>query len=156
MSKEIRKIGVSRYRRVNIFDKHTKKFHDIWMNLARDRSDFETNQTIRLESNMENSDRPSGLNFLNDIKHIRRLDFIDGDLSLLWDQFIIKNVKSETPLYYTRTDGILPENITRESLLNRLVQEFNLKLFIKNIDRDEETHKVASEMMLYCSKDIQI
>lgn len=130
---------------------------NVWLKSGQDKSyyDFRTESDEQMVD-ISGQPRTPGLDFLDNIKSIRRIDFIDGDVAVLWDQFLLQNIKAEVPLHLTRADGILDSKFTRQDMIDRLSNEFNLKLFIKNIDRDAETQEVGSEVLLLCSSNIQV
>lgn len=132
------------------------KLVDVWIKYGQDNSYKFREESDEQMVDISGQPRTPGLDFLDNIKSIRRIDFIDGDVAVLWDQFLLQNIKAEVPLHVTRADGILDSKFTRQEMIDRLSNEFNLKLFIKNIDRDAKTQKIESEVLLLCSSNIQV
>jgi hypothetical protein len=61
-----------------------------------------------------------GLSYLQTIKSFRRGDFFDGDVSVLWDPFIIENIKAQRTTYISKAAAQLKLQYSNQDLLNAI------------------------------------
>ncbi len=143
--------------KIDNFEEYLQRVRD--MVKDTDRSDrYEHQKQLRIEEEIGETTMATNIggNFLANTKSIRRLDWVDGDVSLMWDQYIIDRVKNGIEIMHTSRNGILGENITRENMINRLVEEYNLKPAVHNIEYNTKDNTINSEAHLFSSEKLQL